>query len=87
VVPEAITVTISADAGPNPIPVANPKAAAAILCKCRMGIPSHSMPQKKVWDIIVLGMVPRGDTLRQLRYRAIILVGFAGALRRSETQV
>jgi site-specific recombinase XerD len=33
---------------------------------------------------LVLSMVPRGNSLRGLRNRAIILLGFAGAFRRSE---
>jgi site-specific recombinase XerD len=56
----------------------------AVLAGIRRTIGAAPIRKKAATADIVLGMVPRGDTLRQLRDRAIILIGFAGAFRRSE---
>jgi site-specific recombinase XerD len=56
----------------------------AVLAGIRRTIGAAPVRKRAATADIVLGMVPRGDTLRQLRDRAIILVGFAGAFRRSE---
>jgi site-specific recombinase XerD len=56
----------------------------AVLAGIRRTIGAAPVRKKAATADIVLGMLPRGDTLRQLRDRAIILVGFAGAFRRSE---
>jgi site-specific recombinase XerD len=56
----------------------------AVLAGIRRTIGAAPVRKRAATADIVLGMVPRGDTLRQLRDRAIILVGFAGACRRSE---
>jgi site-specific recombinase XerD len=56
----------------------------AVLAGIRRTIGAAPVRKKAATADIVLGMVPRGNTLRQLRDRAIILLGFAGAFRRSE---
>jgi site-specific recombinase XerD len=56
----------------------------AVLAGIRRTIGAAPVRKRAATADIVLGMVPRGDTLRQLRDRAIILIGFAGAFRRSE---
>jgi site-specific recombinase XerC len=56
----------------------------AVLAGIRRTIGAAPVRKRAATADIVLGMMPRGDTLRQLRDRAIILIGFAGAFRRSE---
>jgi site-specific recombinase XerD len=56
----------------------------AVLAGIRRTIGGAPVRKKAATVDIVLGMVPRGDTPRQLRDRTVILVGFAGAFRRSE---
>jgi site-specific recombinase XerD len=56
----------------------------AVLAGIRRTIGTAPVRKRAATADIVLSMVPRGDTLRQLRDRAIILLGFAGAFRRSE---
>jgi site-specific recombinase XerD len=60
------------------------EAVKATLSGIRRTIGAAPVRKRAATADIVLGMVPRGDSLRQLRDRAIILVGFAGAFRRSE---
>src|SRR5262245_61510163 len=55
-----------------------------VLSGIRRTIGAAPVRKKAATADIVLGMVPRGDSLRELRNRAIILIGFAGAFRRSE---
>jgi len=56
----------------------------AVLSGIRRTIGAAPVRKRAATSDLVLSMVPRGDSLRELRNRAIILVGFAGAFRRSE---
>ena len=56
----------------------------AVLSGIRRTIGAAPVRKRAATNDIVLAMVPRGDTLRELRNRAILLLGFAGAFRRSE---
>jgi site-specific recombinase XerD len=58
----------------------------ATLSGIRRSIGSAPVRKRAATSDIVLGMVATGgaDTLRQVRDRAILLVGFASAMRRSE---
>jgi site-specific recombinase XerD len=56
----------------------------AVLSGIRRTIGAAPVHKKAATSDLVLGMVPRGDSLRELRNRAILLLGFAGAFRRSE---
>jgi site-specific recombinase XerD len=56
----------------------------AVLSGIRRTIGAAPVRKKAATSDLVLSMIPRGDSLRELRNRAIILVGFAGAFRRSE---
>jgi len=55
-----------------------------VLSGVRRTIGAAPVRKRAATSDLVLSMVPRGDSLRELRNRAIILVGFAGAFRRSE---
>ena len=56
----------------------------AVLSGIRRTIGAAPSRKRAATSDLVLSMIPRGDSLRELRNRAIILVGFAGAFRRSE---
>jgi site-specific recombinase XerD len=56
----------------------------AVLSGIRRTIGAAPVRKRAATNDVVLAMVPRGDTLRELRNRAILLLGFAGAFRRSE---
>src|SRR5215471_5449524 len=56
----------------------------AVLSGIRRTIGAAPVRKRAATSDLVLSMVPRGESLRELRNRAIILVGFAGAFRRSE---
>jgi site-specific recombinase XerD len=56
----------------------------AVLSGTRRTIGAAPVRKKAATSDLVLGMVPRGHSLRELRNRAILLLGFAGAFRRSE---
>src|SRR4029450_3481976 len=57
----------------------------AVLSGIRRTIGAAPVRKKAATSDIVLGMVGgKGASLRDLRDRAILLLGFAGALRRSE---
>jgi site-specific recombinase XerD len=56
----------------------------AVLSGIRRTIGAAPVRKKAATSDLVLSMVPRGDSLRELRNRAILLLGFAGAFRRSE---
>jgi site-specific recombinase XerD len=56
----------------------------AVLSGIRRTIGAAPVRKKAATSDLVLGMVPRGHSLRELRNRAILLLGFAGAFRRSE---
>src|SRR5215831_283679 len=56
----------------------------AVLSGIRRTIGAAPVRKKAATSDLVLSMVPRGGSLRELRNRAIILLGFAGAFRRSE---
>jgi site-specific recombinase XerD len=60
------------------------EAVKATLSGIRRTIGAAPIRKKAATSDLVLSMVPRGDSLRELRNRAIILIGFAGAFRRSE---
>ena len=55
-----------------------------VLSGIRRTIGAAAVRKRAATNDLVLSMIPRGDSLRELRNRAIILVGFAGAFRRSE---
>jgi len=56
----------------------------AVLSGIRRTIGAAPVRKRAATSDLVLGMVPRGDSLRELRNRAVLLLGFAGAFRRSE---
>ena len=68
---------------PSPIGAESIK---ATLSGIRRSIGAAPVRKKAATSDIVLGMAQTGgdDSLRQLRDRAILLIGFAGAMRRSE---
>jgi site-specific recombinase XerD len=55
-----------------------------VLSGIRRTIGAAPVRKKAATSDLVLSMIPRGDSLRELRNRAILLLGFAGAFRRSE---
>jgi len=56
----------------------------AVLSGIRRTIGAAPVRKRAATADIVLSIIPRGDTLPELRNRALILLGFAGAFRRSE---
>jgi site-specific recombinase XerD len=56
----------------------------AVLSGIRRTIGAAPVRKRAATNDVILAMVPRGDSLRELRNRAILLLGFAGAFRRSE---
>jgi site-specific recombinase XerD len=56
----------------------------AVLSGIRRTIGAAPVRKKAATSDLVLSLVPRGDSLLELRNRAILLLGFAGAFRRSE---
>jgi len=56
----------------------------AVLSGIRRTIGAAPVRKRAATSDLVLSMVPRGDSLRELRNRAVLLLGFAGAFRRSE---
>jgi site-specific recombinase XerD len=56
----------------------------AVLSGIRRTIGAAPVRKKAATSDLVLGMLPHGSSLRELRNRAILLLGFAGAFRRSE---
>jgi site-specific recombinase XerD len=56
----------------------------AVLSGIRRTIGAAPIRKRAATNDLLLAMVPRGESLRELRNRAILLLGFAGAFRRSE---